>query len=177
MKKILIGNRIPRDYFVTTGKGQSNNAVHAGSFHLALTDAGIEQGNIMTYSSILPGIARKVEKPKQIVHGEVIESIMAVANGLKGEYISSGIIYGWLYDKETTEKFGGLVCENNGTYTKPELEKLLKTSLNELYINGFSEKYELKDIELNIKSLDITKKYGTVIVSLCFVNYEVPIIE
>lgn len=51
---ILVGNRIPRDYFVTKGTGQSDITIHAGSYHLALKKANIEMCNIMTYSSILP---------------------------------------------------------------------------------------------------------------------------
>ena len=39
---ILLGNRIPKDFFVTEGTGQSDITVHAGSYHLALRDAGID---------------------------------------------------------------------------------------------------------------------------------------
>ncbi len=62
-KNLVVGNRIPRDYFVTTGSGESDITVHAGSYHLALKSAGIEMANIMTYSSILPGIANEIPKP------------------------------------------------------------------------------------------------------------------
>ena len=57
--EILIGNRIPKDFFITKGKGESDITVHAGSYHLALKDANIEMCNIMTYSSILPKIGSK----------------------------------------------------------------------------------------------------------------------
>ena len=53
----LIGCRIPKDFFITKGVGESDITVHAGSYHLALRQAGIEMCNIMTYSSILPGVA------------------------------------------------------------------------------------------------------------------------
>ena len=36
---ILVGNRIPKDYFVTSGIGESDITVHAGSYHLALKSA------------------------------------------------------------------------------------------------------------------------------------------
>ena len=103
LKGILVGNRIPRDYFVTKGIGQSDITIHAGSYHLALKDANIEMCNIMTYSSILPGIARRVERPDQIEHGAVMESIMSVCTAEKGQQASAGIIYGWLYDKKSHE--------------------------------------------------------------------------
>jgi len=83
-ESILIGNRIPKNFFITRGKGESNITIHAGSYHLALKDAGIEMANIMTYSSILPKIAIKISKPKSIEDSCVIESIMTVATGKKG---------------------------------------------------------------------------------------------
>ena len=101
---MLVGSRIPKDYFIAKGKGQSDITVHAGSYHLALRDAGIEMCNIMTYSSILPAVAAVVEKPERLVHGSVMETIMAVSNKKKGERATAGIMYGWLYDKVTGEK-------------------------------------------------------------------------
>ncbi len=173
---IVVGNRVPKDFFVTKGSGESNITIHAGSYHLALKAAGIEMANIMTYSSILPKIAHKIGKPK-ITHGEVMETIMAVAHGKKNENVTAGIIYGWLYDKKTGEKYGGLVCEHNGNYTKNEIEKKLRASLNELYINGFDNDYDLKEIELITESFIPKKDFGTVLVALCFTNYVVPIIK
>jgi len=175
VKGLLVGNRIPRDYFVTKGSGESDITVHAGSYHLALKKAGIEMCNIMTYSSILPGIARKVEKPAYLEHGAVMESIMSVCNATKGEEACAGIIYGWLYNRKTHEKFGGLVCEHNGTYGMEQLLKNLDDSLEELYRNGFSEKYYLKNIERITEHFVPRKKYGTALVGICFLNYVYPI--
>lgn len=174
---LVIGCRIPRDYFTTKGRGESDITTHAGSYHLALKQAGIECYNIMTYSSIMPGIAREVSKPKDYVHGAVAETIMAVANGHKGQRVTAGIVFGWLHDKKTGKKYGGLVCEHNGNYTLEEIEKKLRASLNELYVNGFSGKYELKEIELHTDSFVPQKAYGTALVAIVFVNYVFPIVK
>lgn len=174
---ILIGNRIPKDYFITTGAGESDITVHAGSYHLALKEASIEMCNIITYSSILPGIAHEIEKPNNLMHGSVMESIMATATSKKGSRATAGIIFGWLYDKKTNEKHGGLVCEYHGEYTEEEAEESLRASLNELYINGYSNDFELKDIRLTTKSFIPNKKYGTSIVAICFTNYVYPTIQ
>lgn len=175
---IIIGNRIPRSYFITTGAGESDITIHAGSYHLALRDAGIEMANIMTYSSILPGIATEVAKPQrhQIIHGSVMESIMAVSHVGKGEEANAGIIFGWLYNKKTGEKYGGLVCEHNGSYGEERLLKNLDDSLEELYINGFEEDFDLKDTYTITKSFTPQKKHGTALVSLCFTDYLYPIL-
>ena len=170
MKNIIIGCRIPKDFFITEGTGESDITVHAGSYHLALKEAGIEMCNIMTYSSILPKIAKEIEKP-DLVHGSVMETIMAVSSCKKGERATAGIIFGWLYDKKTNEKYGGLVCEYAGNLKKEEAGKQLNESLNELYFNGFSEDYELRDTKLILKSFIPNKEFGTVLVALCFVNY------
>jgi arginine decarboxylase len=177
LKGILVGNRIPRDYFVTKGTGQSDITIHAGSYHLALKEAKIEMYNIMTYSSILPGIARKVERPEFVEHGAVMESIMSVCTAEKGQRASAGIIYGWLYNKKTHEKYGGLVCEHYGNYEMKELNHLLDASLNELYVNGFDDRFHLRNIERITESFVPEKKYGTALVALCFTNYIYPIIE
>lgn len=177
LKGLVIGSRIPKDYFITKGTGESDITIHAGSYHLALKEAGIERANIMTYSSILPAIANKVERPDDFVHGSVMETIMAVAHGNAGERVSAGIIYGWLHHKKTGEKYGGLVCEHNGNYNIPVLEEMLRASLDELYYNGFSEDYSLGNITVLKESFVPKKKYGTALVALCFTNYFYPIIQ
>ncbi|MBI4439428.1 pyruvoyl-dependent arginine decarboxylase [Candidatus Woesearchaeota archaeon] len=172
----LMGNRIPKDYFVTKGKGESDITIHAGSYHLALKNAGIEMCNIMGYSSILPGIATEIEKP-ELVHGSVMETITAVANSKKGHRATAGIMYGWLYDKRTRERYGGLVCEYNGDLSEEEASAQLKLSLNELYTNGYSGQFELDDIQLILQSFVPKKNFGTALVALCFTSYVYPIIK
>jgi arginine decarboxylase len=171
-KSFLVGNRIPKDFFITKGSGESDITVHAGSYHLALKEANIEKFNIMTYSSILPKEATLIKQPTNMIFGSVLESIMAVSTGNSGDIISAGIIYGWLYDKGN-HKYGGLVCEHNGNYEVEEIENLLHKSLNELYINGFQD-FEMKDINMISNSFIPEKKFGTTLVSLSFVNYLVP---
>lgn len=172
---LLIGNRIPKDYFITKGTGQSDITIHAGSYHLALKSANIERCNIMTYSSILPDIATKIAHPENLRHGSVMETIMSVCHANKGERATAGIIYGWLYDKNTRKKHGGLVCEHYGNQEVEVINNLLHDSLNELYYNGFSDDFDLADIEINTESFIPTKTYGTALVALCFVNYVFPL--
>ena len=174
---ILVGNRIPKDFFETGGTGESDIAIHAGSYHLALKAANIEMANIMTYSSILPGSAVRHEKPAKIEHGAVMESIMSVCTANSGERASAGIIYGWLYNKQTAEKYGGLVCEHYGSYTEEELRKLLRLSLDELYFNGFSDDFRMEHVHYLTQSFVPKKRYGTALVALCFTSYYHPIVR
>jgi len=172
----LIGNRIPRDFFIAKGKGESEITVHAGSYHLALRDARIERCNIITYSSILSGIAREIKRPETLVHGSVMETIMAVSTAEKGKRATAAITFGWLFDRKTGKKHGGLVCEYNGSLPEKEAIKQLRASLHEMYSNGYEEEFEMKNIASYSQSMLVKKKYGTVLVSLCWVNYVVPIL-
>ena len=177
-EKILITqNRIPKDFFITTGIGQSDVTIHAGSYHLALKDAGIERCNVIVYSSILPAIANEVQMPNDLVHGSVLETIMAVANAEKGKRATAGLKFGWLYDKFTGKKYGGLVCEYSGDLPEDRAKEVLSRSLNELYTNGFSDNYILEDVKTITKSIVPFKRFGTAMIALCFVNFVHPLVK
>lgn len=172
---MVIGTRIPRKYFVTKGIGESQHTHHAGSFHLALEDARIETQNIMTYSSILPKEAIEIERPDELIFGGVMECIMSKFEGHKGELLSAGIAYGWLYD-ENDEKIGGVVVERNGSFTEEELRMQLKNSLTELKRRSFSN-YKMLEGEYITQTFIPTEAYGTALVAICFVDYILPIVE
>lgn len=172
---ILTGNRIPRHFFLTSGRGESDIAVHAGSYHLALKQAGIHSYNHIQYSSILPAIAEEVEKPSECVHGSVMETISAVANAKRGTRATAALIFGWIYHRKTREKYGGLVCEYNGNYSIEKAKQSLKASLREIYENGYRENYYLENIRFKAESFVPQKRFGTALVALCFVNYLYPV--
>ena len=174
---LIIGNRIPKDFFITTGTGESDITIHAGSYHLALQAAGVERYNHMAYSSILPEIAQEVPKPERYEHGAVLEAIAAVAHADAGERATAGIIYGWLLDRKTEKKQGGLVCEYNGHDPIEIAEQLLRASLQEIYQHGFEEDCLLRGIKFISESFVPQKKYGTALVMLGFVNYVVPVLD
>jgi len=57
MKKCILGNRVPYEYFITSGSGQSNVGseglpYESGSYDEALTKAGIQNANIVEYTSM-----------------------------------------------------------------------------------------------------------------------------
>ncbi|MBI5398932.1 pyruvoyl-dependent arginine decarboxylase [Candidatus Woesearchaeota archaeon] len=177
---MLIGNRIPKDFFVTSGVGQSDITIHAGSYHLALLDARIEHCNIMTYSSILPKIARKLDNfdPKKILHGSVLETITAVKSveGV-GNRATAAIMWGWLIDRKTDERCGGLVCEYSETGSEEEAKQSLAASLDELYTHGYQDRFHLTKTEFHSRSIIAQKRYATALVTLGFINYLLPILE
>lgn len=173
----LIRNRVPRTFFETTGSGESDVTIHAGSFHLALYDAGIEMANIMTYSSILPAQARRIEYPGRstIVHGEVMEAIVAQHTCGPGERATAGIIYGMLHNDDDSV-YGGLVCEYGGPMGPDDVRPHLRDMLAELYTNGYQH-LRLSEPRFVLESLVPTKAYGTALAALCFLDYSVEVVQ
>jgi Uncharacterized conserved protein len=168
------GNRIPKNYFVTSGKGESDVTVHAGSFDMALMEAGIHNLNIITYSSIMPPSAKEVEK-RELPFGAVAETIMGVESGKEGEQVTAGLIFGWVY--KDGKKLGGLVAECHGNMSRGEAEVTLKDSLNGMFTSRFGNTGEvLKDTRLKIESFVPKKRFGTALVAIVFTTYEHPLV-
>jgi pyruvoyl-dependent arginine decarboxylase (PvlArgDC) len=69
-----IGCRIPKDYFWVIGWGESDVGIETGSYDAALTMAGIENFNVMLYTSVLPPEAVELGHLPDIHHGSVLES-------------------------------------------------------------------------------------------------------
>ena len=172
---LVVGNRIPYHFFITSGIGESDESFHTGSFHLALTQAGIGKCNIINYSSILPKIAEEVEKPKDLIHGSVLETIMARCDVEQGERATAGLIIGWLYNAEG--KQGGLVCEYSGNDDEEAARESLERRIEEVYKSEFSENFELRNLKIVTRSFVPRKRYGTALVAICFLDYLIPILK
>lgn len=171
------GNRIPTKCFVTSGVGESDITVHAGSYHLALREAGIEMCNIVKYSSILPGeLITYPQAGHRPTHGEVMECIEAVSTCEYGGTATAGLIWGWLHDPDTGARFGGLVCEYSGSLPEEKAVPHLEEMLNELHQNGY-QAFDLQGIAHRLRSVTPVKMYGTALVAICFTEYRWPIQE
>lgn len=169
---VKMTNRLPVEFFATRGVGDSDNEIHAGSYHIALHQAGISDYNIMTYSSVLPANAYYISKElaKKPPFGSELMTIMSVAHGEKDDIISAGIIYGWLYDDDN-KKIGGLVCEVAGKMDENSLVFKLNAAINELHDRTYSQ-YHLRDITQMTKMHRVRRKYGTCLCALCFTEFE-----
>lgn len=171
-----VGNLIPRTFFMTKGSGESDLEIHAGSYHMALYDAGISDFNIMTYSSVLPATAHLVSMDEVDLppFGSEMKTIMAVSHGQQDEFISAGLVYAWMYaDENFDEKVGGLVCEVSGRYRIEELEARLIRVINDLHIRTYSQ-YYLGELNFVTEGVTIEKRYGTALAALCFVDFDLP---
>jgi len=179
---------IPYEYFISTGTGESGDQNHAGSYHKAMRMAGVELGNLVPYTSILPPIAKEIpieEGIKRIRHGAQVGVIQAAAHidREKGQKrATSAILYGFLYPKgqKGGKHAGGLVCEYNGEGTPEEAIKNVNSCLDELYTGknregfAFSDKYDLVKQKPLVATIEPKQRYGTAFCVLAFVSYVVP---
>ena len=76
-------------------------------------------------------------------------------------------------DENFDEKVGGLVCEVNGRYRIEELESRLIRVINDLHQKTYSQ-YYLGELTFLTEGITITKRYGTALASLCFVDFIQP---
>lgn len=198
---MILGNRIPYEYFITKGKGESDDGSEflpfkVNSFDNALIDAGLKNPNIIEYTSVMPPEAIQITKEegiKRLKWGEVLECIKAQSNGNKGEQISSAVIITTIIDP-SGKYLGGLACEYAGTQNKFEVEKYFLNAIHEMIQKrGFGEiKDGIKMFTDNItefgyivhpgkifeyESLIATKKFASVITAICFVSHIYPVIE
>lgn len=170
-------NRIPIKYFISQGSGQSDLARHAGSYHIALWEAGIDGYNFVPYSSVLHKKSVRVYLPEEIEklkpeHGSEMMCIQAVANGTSGDTISAGIVYAELLNPDGSI-YGGIVCEETGVCDGYTLGVLLVAILKDMYGSTYKTKgIILGEPRLIVESQLVTKKYGTSIVSINFLTYK-----
>lgn len=201
MNYSIIGNRIPYEYFITTGYGESDAGskglpYETGSYDAALTNAGIQNANIIEYTSVIPTHAKQISKEegiKRIAWGEVLECIKAQNNGKKGQFISAAVMTTDVYD-DNNKYLGGFACEYSGNGSKKEAEKSLEKSITGIIerrnfgiIKNGAKLYQLNITDIGYKiypgkifvydSLYIKKHHGSVLASICFVSYRIPIIK
>lgn len=196
----MIGNRIPYEYFITHGKGESDIdseglPYETGSYDVALTCAGIENANIVNYTSVIPTGAKEITKKeglKRLQWGEVMECITAEANGHRDARISAGLMITSVTDPKG-KYMGSFVCEYSGSGNKEQAqESLLHSIAGMIQRRGYGSANSLKmnhdnktdkgyiihpGIKFIYDYLHIKKKHGSVLVAICFVSYRIPLLK
>ncbi|MBU1137495.1 MAG: pyruvoyl-dependent arginine decarboxylase [Proteobacteria bacterium] len=180
------GVRVPTAYIATTGTGQSDEGLppdpyETFSYDLALQEAGIENFNVIYYTSVLPPESYEIplaDAKKYFHHGAVLESIMAKAGGVKGDTVAAGVGRIWARDPATGKKIGGFAAEYKFIYpgqnvspekAEQDAKKQLSKSLqHELTIRNLEQ---VGEITFNITTIHIEKKYGIALAQLGFLNF------
>ena len=68
---IILGNRVPYEYFITKGRGESNAGseglpYETGSYDAALFEAGIHNANVIEYTSVMPTDSKQISKEEEL---------------------------------------------------------------------------------------------------------------
>jgi|SRR3989338_272363 len=176
--ELIIGARVPYQYFIVQGSGESDSGYHPGAYDIALENAGgIQDYNHITYSSILPKDAIRIPyPPKKYDHGAVLESITAEAGKgkLNPDRLTAGLVITKIF--KNGKYLGGLVAEYNGEDTKEDCKKFLKANMAGMVKRRFGTETTTED-EFFIESIEPKSKYACALVMLGFVSYKVPVLE
>lgn len=185
MKKCLparyfeMGCRIPRDYFWVIGWGESDVGIETGSYDAALHMAGIENYNVMLYTSVLPPEAVELDHLPDIHHGSVLEGIMAIQHTDKaGTRITAGLLLARVYHISTGSFLGGFACEYAGNGSTEEAHANLKEAMTQLFARRYKSKsYRLEFGKSVVRTFIPKQSFGTILVGLGFASYLVPVLE
>jgi arginine decarboxylase len=202
MKNFILGNRVPYEYFITSGIGESDAGssglpYETGSYDAALTMGGIQNANIIEYTSVIPTESIQIPKEdglKRIQWGEVLECIKAQANGANGDFISAAVMTTDVTDPHG-KYLGGFACEYSGSDDRFGAEKSLEKSISEIIerrnfgkvIGGEARLYEENKTDKGYifypgkifvyEGFTVKKHHGTALAAICFVSYQFPVLR
>lgn len=173
-----IGCRIPKDYFWVIGCGESDVGIETGSYDAALHMAGIENYNVMLYSSVLPPEAVELHHLPDIHHGSVLEGIIAVEHANKpGTRITAGILLAKVHHISDGSYLGGFACEYAGNGSVEEATANLHEAMQQLFARRYKSKlYKLELGKSVVRTFTPEKSFGTVLVGIGFASYLVPVL-
>lgn len=174
-----LGCRIPKDYFWTIGWGESDVGIETGSYDAALTMAGIENFNIMLYTSVLPPEATEIAHLPDIHHGSVLESIIAIQHTDKpGTRITAGVLLAKVFRKADRSFLGGFACEYAGNADVAAAEANLQEAMRQLFARRYSDElYQLELGKIVVRTFVPSRAFGTVLVGIGFSSYLSPILN
>ena len=183
------GVRFPTFAFITGGAGQANEGIPPQPFETfcydsALTQAKIQDFNVVPYTSVLPpelynNIVPVDKVSKFFKHGAVLEVIIAGNGACINEHraIATGVGICWGKDKNG-KLIGGWAAEYVEyfpTYIDDEIAKghaemWLNKSLNhELELRGVEKHSEF---QLFHNYINITQQFAYCLTALGFLNFE-----
>ena len=186
---MLLGTRYPTLAFHTGGTGQADDGIPPQPFETfcydsALTQAKIENFNVVPYTSVLPpelynNIVPVDKVTKFFKHGAVLEVIIAGNGACINEHraIATGVGICWGKDKDG-KLIGGWAAEYVEyfpTYIDDEIAKghaemWLNKSLNhELELRGVEKHGEFQMFH---NYVNITQQFAYCLTALGFLNFE-----
>ncbi len=160
-----------KNYYLINGSGQSTS--QTGALTNALEISSLSQCRPLFHTHFLPKESRMLESSQVLPSSDVVDVILATADGLMGSVISAGIILGDLYRNGKKERT--IVCKKSGGFSEVDLEIALQKELKFVFDEFSNAEYELKNIKPVLKSLKVTEDHGSVLVGLGFTEKYLPL--
>ena len=169
---MLLGNRLPDSprIFLVDRLGESGVGIETGSYDAALHMAGIENYNVMLYTSVLPPEAVELSHLPDIHHGSVLEGIIAVQHTDKpGTRITAGLLLARVYRNTDGSYLGGFACEYAGNGSIEEAEANLRGAMQQLFARRYQTRfYKLEFGKSVVRTYTPEKSFGTILVGIGF---------
>lgn len=160
---------LPQAYFVTSGKGVSTESP-LNAFDDALSEAGIDECNLLYISSIIPKDAKEV-KPCRITPGTLTFAVVARMDGDEGEIIGAGVGYSNCASKKGPSY--GFVAENHGYKDAKTIEEELYKRMQRM---ASDRDVKLVNPKAIVSSMRVPKdRYGCCIVAFVYVPFNLEI--
>jgi arginine decarboxylase len=174
-----IGCRIPKEYFWVIGWGESDVGIEIGSYDAALHMAGVENYNVMLYTSVLPPEALELTHLPDIHHGSVLEGIIAVQHTDRpGTRITAGLLLAKVYRNSDGSYLGGFACEYAGNGSVEEAEANLREAMQQLFARRYQTRfYKLEIGKSVVRTYTPERSFGTILVGIGFASYLVPVLK
>jgi arginine decarboxylase len=141
--------------------------------------AGIENYNVMLYTSVLPPETVELSHFPDIHHGSVLEGIIAVQHTDKpGIRITAGLLLAKVHRNSDGSYLGGFACEYAGNGSVEEAEANLREAMQQLFARRYKERfYKVEFGKSVIRTFMPEKAFGTILVGIGFASYLVPILK
>ena len=171
-----IGRRTPKDYFWVIGWGESDVGIEIGSYDAALTMAGIENFNVMLYTSVLSPEAIELPHLPDIHYGSVLEGIIAVQHtDPPATRITAGPLLTRVLRKSDESYSGGFACEYAGNGSIEEAEANLREAMQQLFARLYQTRFYEREFRKSlVRTHTPEKSFGTIVVGVGFASYLVP---
>ena len=174
-----IGCRISKEYFWVIGWGDSDVGIETGSYDAALHMAGIENYNVMLYTSVLPPETVELPHLPEIHHGSVLEAIIAIQHTDKpGTRITAGLLLAKVHRHSDGSYLGSFACEYAGSGSVEEAEANLRQAMQQLFARRYQARhYQLEFGKSVVRTFTPEKSFGTILVGIGFASYLVPLLN
>lgn len=161
------------------GWGESDVGIETGSYDAALHMAGIENYNVMLYTSVLPPEAVELRHLPDIHQGSVLEGIIAIQHADKpGKRITAELLLAKVYHLSDGSYLGGFACEYVGHGSVEEAQANLHEAMQQLFARRYKSRfYRLEFGKIIVRTFTPAKSFGTILVGIGFGSYLVPVLE